>query len=369
MALIAARAAACHLRSLSRGLTATEPPKHAPDDSHIRDSPRESPAVADTSTPVFDSARPMDVHSSPDHYFRLLDSDPWGFETPHFDWSGEDRFVAAVGPAYLAIIALTCFLSFAGHISALNPESYIYFALATVFGFLGKLICSHAVRRWRLKINYVRKLGLRPWKKLTAFVIPFLVTQGAGSIPDTIILFSLVQLVTIATEWHVIRRRSRLFRFAFLSWDRLEDRPYSMRYDLLEDVLRFLIYLPFMVLFGAQSIIVLIPNLVNEFGDGLAEPVGIRFGKHPYRTRALWHGGKFWSGVYQRTWEGSATVFVVTIIVLLFFMGSFTGIEMLWLLLLLPIGMTVAEAISPHTADGPLIALVGCSTLWCVHSL
>jgi hypothetical protein len=33
-------------------------------------------------------------------------------------------------------------------------------------------------------------------------------------------------------------------------------------------------------------------------------------------------------------------------------------------LICLPILMTVAEAISPHTADGPLIGLLGCSFLW-----
>jgi len=356
------------VRPISRRVErSAEPERPAHDERRRLASSAEKFPAADGSVPCIDSARPMDVHSSREHYFRLLKSDPWGFETPHFDWSGEDRFVAVVGPAYLAAIAITVFLSFTGRISAVNPESYVYFAAATAFGFLGKLACSYAVRRWQVKINYVRKLGLRPWKKLTAFVIPFLVTEGAGSIPDTIILFSLVQLVTIGTEWHVIRRRSRLLRYAFLSWDRLEDRPYSMRYDLLEDVLRFMIYLPFMVIFGASSLIVLIPNLVNEFGDGLAEPVGIRFGRHPYRTRALWHGGKFWSGVYQRTWEGSATVFAVTILVLFFFMGHFTDVQMVLLFLLLPIGMTVAEAVSPHTADGPLIALVGCTALWCVQ--
>ena len=312
----------------------------------------------------FDPANPMEVHSSRERYFALLKRDPWGFANRAFDWRGEDRFVAVVGPAYLLLIATTLYLSLTGHISSLNVESYVYFALATIVMFAGKLLCSFVVQRWQVKINYVRKLGLRPWKKLTAFVIPFLVTKGEGSIPDTIILFSLLQLVTIGTEWHAIRRRVPLFRYAFLSWDRLEDRPYSMRYDLLEDVLRFLVYLPFMVLLGKASIIVLIPNLVNEFGDGLAEPVGLRFGKHPYRTRALWHQGRWWSGSFQRTWEGSATVFVVTILIVLAFLGEFTPEQALVVLLGLPLLMTVAEAVSPHTADGPLIALFGCSFLW-----
>ena len=38
-----------------------------------------------------------------------------------------------------------------------------------------------------------------------------------------------------------------------------------------------------------------------------------------------------------------------------------------WILLgTLPISMTLAEAISPHTNDGPALALVGCSAIWIV---
>jgi len=326
--------------------------------------PGDDPTMQSGDARPLDPASPMEVHSSRARYFGLLQRDPWGFEDATFEWRGEDQFVAVVGPAYLLIALATLFLSLTDRVSPLHPESYIYFVLATALGFLGKLLCSYVVRRWQVKINYVRKLGLRPWKKLTAFVIPLLVTNGEGSIPDTIMLFSLLQLVTIGTEWHVVRRRYPLFRYAFLSWDRLEDRPYSMRYDLLEDVLRFLIYLPFMALLGKYSLVVLIPNLVNEFGDGLAEPVGLRFGKHPYRTRALWHQGRWWAGTFQRTWEGSATVFVVTTLIILGFLGHFSGHQALVLLLGLPILMTVAEAVSPHTADGPLLALVGCSFLW-----
>ena len=72
-----------------------------------------------------------------------------------------------------------------------------------------------------------------------------------------------------------------------MSWDRIEDRPYTLRYDMLEDILRFAVYFPFIILFGKASVIIMIPNLINEFGDGLAEPIGIKFGRHKYRVRSL----------------------------------------------------------------------------------
>jgi len=141
-----------------------------------------------------------------------------------------------------------------------------------------------------------------------------------------------------------------------------------MRYDILEDVLRFLVYLPFIAIFGKASILVMIPNLINEFGDGLAEPVGIRFGKHKYRTRSLYYKGKIWSGNFERSLEGSAMVFIVSIIVVLMYASVFTQPQLIALLVALPILMTLAEAISPHTNDGPMLALVGCSTIWAVTS-
>lgn len=305
----------------------------------------------------------MQIHESRSRYFARLEADPWGFADPTNDWSGEDRFVAVTGPAYLLVLAITILLSHQGVIPQLNAVSFIYFFAAQAFGLLGKAICSYLVLRFKIKINYVRKLGLRPWRKLTAFVIPLLVSKGGQAIPDVCALFALGQLVTIMTEWHVIRRRVGFLRYSFLSWDRIEDRPYSMRYDLLEDVFRFLVYLPFMVIFGKMSLIVMIPNLINEFGDGLAEPVGIRWGRHTYRVKALWYKGKAFAGSFQRSLEGSATVFVISILVLFAYRDQFTSTQFIVALLTLPLGMTIAEAVSPHTADGPLLALVGCGML------
>ena len=305
----------------------------------------------------------MKIHESRAGYFARLRADPWGFADSSMNWTGEDRFVAVVGPAYLLVLALTFELSRQGITPQLNAISFVYFFAAQAFGLLGKILCSYLVLRYKIKINYVRKLGLRPWRKLTAFVIPLLVSKGGQAIPDVCAVFAMGQLLTILTEWHAIRRRVRFLRYAFLSWDRLEDRPYSMRYDLLEDVFRFLVYLPFMVIFGKMSLIVMIPNLINEFGDGLAEPVGIRWGRHTYRVKALWYKGKAFAGSFQRSLEGSAAVFAVSILVLFAYRDQFTPTQFLVALLTIPLGMTIAEAVSPHTADGPLLALTGCGML------
>lgn len=310
-------------------------------------------------------AKPMDIHEDLDQYFKVLHSDPYGLKNENYDWKGEDRFVAVASSFYLLIAAAMILASQQGWIPSISIQALIFFMAASVFELGGKIFCSYLVLKFNIRINFVRKLGLRPWRKLQAFVIPFLFVAGDKIIIDTIFLFSLGQLKIIFTEWNVIRRHVPIFRYAFVSWDRLEDRPYSMRYDMIEDVLRFLIYIPFIAIVD-QKVITLIPQLVNEFGDGLAEPVGLRFGKHRYKTKAIWHDGKFWNGEYYRSLEGSAMVFLVTVLTLLFYASEFSSPQLLLSLICLPILLTVAEAISPHTADGPLIGLLGCTFLWAI---
>lgn len=313
--------------------------------------------------PTDTTHRPMEIHEDLEEYFRVLHEDPYGLENDRYDWDGENRFVAVTGSVYLLIAGGMFLASSEGLIPTLSYPAFIFFLAAAVFELLGKIVCAHLVLRYNIRINFVRKLGLRPWRKLQAFVIPFFFVTGDKILIDTIFLFSLGQIKTIVTEWNVIRRHVPVFRFAFVSWDRLEDRPYSMRYDMIEDVLRFLIYIPFIALVD-NKIVTLIPQLVNEFGDGLAEPVGLRFGKHRYKTKAIWYDGKFWNGEYHRSLEGSAMVFLVSVATIFWFSASFTMPQLWVALILLPAMLTLAEAISPHTADGPLIGFLGCSFLW-----
>jgi len=306
----------------------------------------------------------MAVHASREVYFNHLRRDPYGFEDPAYEWAHDTRFAMAAIAFYAAVLATTYALVQSSVLPAFNPGVLPYFGIGLGLLFVGKVLFSWMVLRWKVKINYVRKLGLRPWKKLVAFVVPLLITRGESLVTDWIVLFAIQSLSGLLTESYFARRRVKLLAYAYVSWDRIEDRPYSMRYDQIEDLLRFAVYLPFMFLFGEASAIVLIPNLVNQFGDGLAEPVGLRFGKHPYRTRAIWYDGKFWSGNFVRTLEGSAAVFVVTVLVVLLHASYFTQTQFVITLLCLPLLLTVAEAISPHTGDGPLIALSGCVFLW-----
>jgi phytol kinase len=85
----------------------------------------------------------------------------------------------------------------------------------------------------------------------------------------------------------------------------LQDRPYTLTWMLTQLAGGYVIILALYLYLGARGAgvvppgagrAILIPIVVNVFGDGLAEPVGIRFGRHKYRARALWYNGQFCAG-------------------------------------------------------------------------
>lgn len=94
--------------------------------------------------------------------------------------------------------------------------------------------------------------------------------------------------------------------------------------------------------------------IANGVGDGLAEPLGIRFGKRKYTTYALFTKKK-----YVRSYVGSACVFVTTFFTILAFQQYFNSIQLIAALITVPIVITLAEAFSPHTWDSPFIYAMG----------
>ena len=107
------------------------------------------------------------------------------------------------------------------------------------------------------------------------------------------------------------------------------------------------------ILFGPVAIV---GYLVTGIADAVAEPVGTRFGKHPYRTPSLT------SVPSTRTLEGSAAVFIGSILALM--ASDLLLPEFVWpltpLLLfpLLALVFTIIEAFSPHGWDNFTLQLL-----------
>ena len=146
----------------------------------------------------------------------------------------------------------------------------------------------------------------------------------------------------------------------FLSYDRPEDRPHTVRL-VATQVLGMtvaLIGVAYLYQFSELPLDLLaIPLIITAFGDGLAEPVGVFFGKHKYKTKDL-----FGDRVYTRSYEGSSMVFFASIFALIFFGNLFPVHELVCLFLFLTLLMTITEAYSTHTWTTHSCTLVRAST-------
>ena len=112
-----------------------------------------------------------------------------------------------------------------------------------------------------------------------------------------------------------VRRRFTPALLCFRAIDREEDRPHTLEWLVSQGVAGMVALVAVMIFLarsaqgddahqrGTRLILVMIPILINGVGDGLAEPVGIRFGRHKYKTRALWYQGKCCSGSFTRSLE------------------------------------------------------------------
>lgn len=100
--------------------------------------------------------------------------------------------------------------------------------------------------------------------------------------------------------------------------------------------------------------------LVAGWGDAIAEPVGARWGRHPYRVPSL-------AGVTaRRTVEGSTAVFLASWLAAALALGVLGtgGTSSLWMGGTCAVVATAVEAVSHHGADNLTVPLVVSTLAW-----
>jgi len=220
------------------------------------------------------------------------------------------------------------------------------------------IISGYFAEKKMIKVNYTRKVS-----HLMSFFIPYLLDK-------LLIEFDLSILTQLWNVWFLmltlylpiepLRKRFRIIRMAFASIDRPEDRPHTLFWAASQYAAAICVIVPFGALFnhiGRQDY-VFIPLFVVGLGDGLAEPVGIRFGKNTYKTK-----GFFSSKEYTRSYEGSACVGFFSIVTICIFWNTFTTNELIFDLITIPIASMFTEAWSPHTWDTATLFLEVCTLL------
>ena len=229
----------------------------------------------------------------------------------------------------------------------LNQFAKIALLLAIQYG-TGKLVLNRGVR-----VNYTRKIN-----HFSLFFIPLWLDQVLvpNLTVETVLASAVLSVGILAIYVGPIRSRLAVINTMFASFDRPEDRPHTLSWLSTQIAVGWIVVLGmglWIIELGLEQLM-MIPIIVNGIGDGLAEPVGVRFGKHKYRVYALFSKRK-----YVRSLEGSACVFITALVAFLFYQSSFTP-EQFWIGFgLFPIVMALAEAFSPHSWDTPFLLGIG----------
>lgn len=211
------------------------------------------------------------------------------------------------------------------------------------------------VLKKNLLVNYSRKM-MHFMGFFTPIILELMIKTKQVYTAEAFVLGLIIYLITMLIYIKPIREKSWIISRMFMSFDRPEDRPHTLLWLLTQMAAGYLVMAPSFLIFQSKGYmnISVIPILINAIGDGLAEPIGVKFGKHKYQVKALFSKKK-----YVRTLEGSACVFITSVLILLMFKSSFTINQFYAILAILPLVSTLAEAYSPHTWDTPLIFLVG----------
>jgi dolichol kinase len=232
----------------------------------------------------------------------------------------------------------------------------------------------------KFKVNYTRKV-----QHFMAYLIPLVIKTPADCHCDGIVEFGWGQWLTLVTFLGMIkpvREAMPFFMLQFNALDRPEDRPNTLEWITVGNIIPgSLFILFFKSIFPEQNQgLVLIFVFVTGLGDGLAEPVGITFGRHKYKVSGfempIWYtkeDGWIWRGrctsekQYERSYEGSACVFLSGMIFTSMCYASFDNATQFWVCFALqgPL-MSVAEAISPHTMDTPFLMGLGGGSIYAI---
>ena len=258
---------------------------------------------------------------------------------------------------------------------AFFAKSCVKLFVMMVLSLAGGLLCRHYCNidekgyiispknNW-FKVNYTRKI-----QHFAAYLVPLLSppTEPFGILPhlweSLFVLFMFLVLIK------PIREFSTFFMLQFNSLDRIEDRPNTLKWIVLGNMLPGLLIITiFKQLFETHLGLPLLASIVVftvAIGDGMAEPVGTYLGKKKYIVPS-WN----LKNRYVRSYVGSACVYFFAVLFLLLYRGQFANPQEFWsAMILFPPIMTLSEAFAPHSMDTPIMMLIGFSLLFAICSI
>ena len=261
------------------------------------------------------------------------------------------------------------------HEKAFFIRMCIKLAIMMILSIGGGLVCRHYCNtdekgyitspknNW-FKVNYTRKI-----QHFAAYLVPLLSPPNAplGILPH--LWESLFVLLMFLVLIKPIREFSKFFMLQFNSLDRVEDRPNTLKWIILGNILPGLLIITiFKQVFETYLALPALASIVVftvAIGDGFAEPVGIYLGKKKYVVPS-WNLKQR----YVRSYAGSFCVYLFAVIFILLYKDLFANPYEFWVALtIFPPVMTFSEAFAPHSMDTPIMMLVGFTLLFTICAI
>jgi phytol kinase len=203
------------------------------------------------------------------------------------------------------------------------------------------IFAGHLKMRWKMRTGYTRKV----FHFLIFFSV--VVVHWFWGTPG-VCLFG--GMTSLAIAYALIRGSGHIMYEAMA---REKDAPRRTYYIVIPYVATLVGGLASNILFPATAVL---GYLVTGFGDAVAEPVGVGFGRHEYRVPAV-------GGVRAvRSLEGSAAVFIASGVSLTAWFAVTDQLALsltaLLLIMLISIVSTVVEAVTPHGWDNATLQVV-----------
>jgi len=251
-------------------------------------------------------------------------------------------------------------------------HSAIKLFVMMILSLFGGLLCRHycnidekgyitsSKNKW-FKVNYTRKI-----QHFAAYLVPLLSppTKPFGILPhlweSLFVLFMFLILIKPTRE------NSKFFMLQFNSLDRIEDRPNTLKWIVLGNMLPGLLIITiFKQIFETYLNLPLLASIVVftvAIGDGLAEPVGTYLGKKKYVVPS-WN----LKNRYIRSYAGSFCVYLFALLFVIIYKDLFANPQEFWTtVILFPPIMTLSEAFAPHSMDTPIMMLIGFTLLFSI---
>lgn len=209
-----------------------------------------------------------------------------------------------------------------------------------VVGFLAGRWAGYCKEKWTLPVGYSRKIF-----HFTIFTLAGII-GSIGGFPAVQVFGSAITLIVI---YSVIKGNGDRLYPAIA---RPSDAPYEKFYIIVPLLMTALGGMTSNILFGPLAIV---GYITTGWGDAVGEPVGTRWGKHRYRVPTF-------TGIKAyRSLEGSAAVFLASLLGCLLFLGLGFDLSFLTVFLIsvfLAIVTTFVEAVTFHSMDNLTIQVI-----------